>query len=50
MEPRDRRTVHLALRDDSRVRTSSQGEGEHRHVVVEPRMPGDPKDLPPDDE
>ncbi|OFX27482.1 MAG: hypothetical protein A2Z07_11385 [Armatimonadetes bacterium RBG_16_67_12] len=50
MDPRDRRTVHLALRDDERVSTSSEGEGEHRHVVVVPRTPGDRKDLPPDEE
>lgn len=50
MEPRDRRTVHLTLRDDERVSTSSEGEGEHRHVVVVPRTPGHRKDLPPDEE
>jgi spoIIIJ-associated protein len=37
MEPRDRRTVHLALKDDARVETFSEGESEHRHVVVRPR-------------
>jgi spoIIIJ-associated protein len=37
MEPRDRRLVHLALKDDARVETSSEGEDEHRHVVVRPR-------------
>jgi spoIIIJ-associated protein len=37
MEPRDRRTVHLSLRDDPRVETASEGEGDHRHVVVMPR-------------
>lgn len=50
MEPRDRRTVHLALRDDERVSTSSEGEGEHRHVVVAPRKPGEPKNPPADEE
>lgn len=50
MEPRDRRTVHLALRGDERVTTSSEGEGEYRHVVVVPRMPGDRKDPSPDEE
>lgn len=39
MGPRDRRTVHLALREDTRVRTVSEGEDEHRHVVVTPREP-----------
>jgi spoIIIJ-associated protein len=42
MEPRDRRTVHLALRDDPRVQTVSEGEGEQRHVVVLPR-PDEPQ-------
>lgn len=37
MEPKQRRIVHLALRDDPRVRTASEGEDEHRHVVVIPR-------------
>lgn len=50
MEPRDRRTVHLALRDDNRVGTFSEGEGEHRHVVVVPRTPGDRQDLSQDKE
>lgn len=36
MHPRDRRIVHLTLKDDLRVRTASEGEGEHRHVVVVP--------------
>ncbi len=37
MEPRDRRIVHLALAEDARVRTTSEGEDETRHVVVIPR-------------
>lgn len=37
MGPRDRRTVHLALREDARVRTVSEGEDDERHVVVVPR-------------
>ncbi len=37
MEPRDRRTIHLALREDERVSTASEGEGDHRHVVIVPR-------------
>jgi len=37
MSPRDRRIVHLALRDDEDVRTFSRGEGPYRAVVVAPR-------------
>lgn len=40
MEPRDRRVVHLALRDDPGVSTLSEGEGADRHVVIVPRRPG----------
>ena len=32
----ERRIVHIALRDDSRVETASEGEGSARHVVVIP--------------
>ena len=34
MNPYERRIVHVALRDDSRVTTQSEGEGESRRVVV----------------
>ncbi|MDQ7859605.1 MAG: RNA-binding cell elongation regulator Jag/EloR [Armatimonadota bacterium] len=37
MDPKQRRVVHLALRDDPRVTTASEGEDEHRHVVIIPR-------------
>jgi spoIIIJ-associated protein len=37
MDARDRRTVHSTLSDDPRVTTRSEGDGEGRHVVVEPR-------------
>lgn len=40
MGPRDRRVVHLALRDDARVTTESSGEDPSRHVVVAPSTPG----------
>lgn len=36
MSPYERRIIHVALRDDSRVETSSEGEGPNRHVVVIP--------------
>lgn len=37
MTPYERRIVHVALRDDDRVDTASEGEGSARHVVVVPR-------------
>lgn len=36
MTPYERRIVHIALHDDSRVETASEGEGSARHVVVLP--------------
>lgn len=36
MTPYERRIVHVALRDDPRVETASEGEGVGRHVVVLP--------------
>lgn len=36
MTPYERRIVHIALRDDSRVETASEGEGPARHVVILP--------------
>ena len=36
MTPYERRIVHIALRDDNRVETASEGEGSARHVVVIP--------------
>lgn len=37
MTPYERRLVHIALRDDERVETESEGEGSERHVVVIPK-------------
>lgn len=36
MNPRDRRIIHLALRDEEDVATMSVGEGRYRQVVVVP--------------
>jgi spoIIIJ-associated protein len=39
MNPRDRRIIHLALKDQSKVRTQSEGFGRERHVVIYPVAP-----------
>lgn len=39
MSPRDRRIVHLALRDDRDLITKSTGEGKDRRVVIYPKRP-----------
>ena len=36
MTPYERRLVHIALKDDPKVETDSEGEGSDRHVVVFP--------------
>lgn len=36
MSPRERRIVHLVLKDAAGVRTASEGVGDHRQVVVYP--------------
>jgi spoIIIJ-associated protein len=40
MNARDRRVIHLALKDESRVRTESRGEGASRRVVILPASGG----------
>src|SRR5204863_5761181 len=37
MTSRERRVLHLALRDDADLKTESAGEAGHRHVVVLPK-------------
>ncbi len=37
MTPYERRIIHLTLRDDDRVETTSEGEGRGRRVIVIPR-------------
>jgi spoIIIJ-associated protein len=39
MSPRERRLVHLALRDQPLVRTESEGTGPERRVVILPASP-----------
>ena len=37
MSSRERRVVHLALKDQADLRTESEGEGPQRHLVVYPK-------------
>jgi spoIIIJ-associated protein len=39
MNPRERRIVHLALRDLANIRTESEGRGPDRRVVIHPDVP-----------
>jgi spoIIIJ-associated protein len=40
MTSRERRIIHLALRDEADLRTESHGEAGQRHVVVQPKNGG----------
>lgn len=46
MSARDRRTVHMTLKDDSEVTTQSRGEGLRRRVVIIPKNPKAPATSP----
>jgi spoIIIJ-associated protein len=39
MSPRERRIIHLALRDKPQVRTASEGVGAERRVIIHPASP-----------
>jgi spoIIIJ-associated protein len=43
MNPRERRIVHLALRDFAAVQTASEGKGPERKVVIHPAPPPSPR-------
>jgi spoIIIJ-associated protein len=47
MSPRERRLVHLALRDQPQVRTESEGTGPERRVVILPSSPSAPRPSRP---
>lgn len=40
MSARDRRVIHLTLKDDPEVCTRSEGEGEERRLLIVPRQEG----------
>jgi spoIIIJ-associated protein len=47
MSPRERRLIHLALRDQPQVRTESEGTGPERKVVILPTSPPARRSSPP---
>jgi spoIIIJ-associated protein len=49
MSARDRRIVHMALREFEGVRTESNGEGPDRRVQIIPLKPGETKPAKPED-
>src|SRR5438093_11784185 len=40
MSPEERRIVHLAVAEDNEIRTESEGFGEHRQDVIDPKRYG----------
>lgn len=36
MPPHERRIIHMALKENAKVKTFSEGEGEDRKVIIEP--------------
>ncbi len=50
MPPGERRIIHMALADNPRIRTESEGEGNRRHVVILPRRSGPVRGQPDDAE
>lgn len=47
MTAQDRRIVHIALKDDTRVRTQSMGDGYYRRLVIFPKKGSFKKQRPP---
>lgn len=47
MNSRERRVVHLALRNETTLRSESSGQGSYRHVVIYPAGMESLPDLPP---
>ena len=48
MNSRERRIIHLALRNEPAVRSESSGMGSHRQVIIYPAdMPSKPTSAPP---
>jgi spoIIIJ-associated protein len=47
LSPRDRRIVHLALRDDRLLTTRSVGEGFHRRLLIVPEGAQKREEPPP---
>ncbi len=48
MSSKDRRVVHLTLKDHEHVTTESRGEGLRRKVVIVPKVKSEPKNIIPE--